>query len=371
MARLGSIRTAWLGLAALLAGAAPGRAAADITFGLAAPLTGPETRIGAEMKQGMAAAIAEVNAQGGVLHQKLVLAAEDDGCDAKLAVAAATRLVERGIRFVFGDFCSAATLPASYVYAESGTLQITAAADTSITQQGYDGLFRLAGSDDQQGRVLADFVAERFAGKPVALLTGRSAYGGALAVGFRAEHAAQGQTTITIDQPIGPGTRDFADIIRRMKESGTEIVVFAGDPLDLARLVRQSAEAGLKLPYVSGSAVGDPQFWEAAGAGGEGTLFACPADAASLPSARDAVEQLQAHGIAPEGLTLYGYVAVQLFAGAIDRAQSVEPEAVAAELQKGNLATALGEISFSESGDNAAPDWHLCRWTGGHTQYVN
>jgi branched-chain amino acid transport system substrate-binding protein len=348
--------------------AVPGPALADITLGLAGPLSGGSAQAGAEMKLGMEAAIADVNAQGGVLHQKLALAAEDDACDAKQAVAAAKRQVERGIHFVFGPYCSAATLPASFVYADSGTLEITLSSDPGITEQGYDGLFRLTGRDDQQGKLLADVVAVRLAGKRVALLADRSFYGTGLAAAFRTEAAAQGRVPLILDQAIDAGAKDFTKLVGRLKAAGAEAVVYAGAPADLGLLVKQAAEAGVRPQFLSGNELGNHEFWDVAGSSADGTLFTFTAEAASLPSAHEAAERLQARGVNPQGYTLYAYAAVQLYAGAIDRAQSLDPEAVAAELRKGGFATVLGEISFNAAGDNATPNWRLYRWSNGRFQ---
>ena len=366
MARRGTI----FGTLALLAALGGGPALADVTLGLAAPLSGSAAHIGEEMKLGMTAAIADLNARGGILHQKVALDVQDDGCEAKQAVAAASRLVEHKVSFVFGHYCAAAALPASYLYAESGALAVTIASEPSVTEQGYDGLFRLAGRDDQQGKLLADFLTRRFAGKRVAVLAERSAYGSDLAAAVRAGLARRNKVETALDLPIDAGTKDFSRLIAQLKEARVDAVLYAGSPAAMAALVKQAAAAGLKPQFLSGNALGDRQFWDASGDGAEGTLFTFMADATTLPSAHDVVAQLQTRGIDPQGYTLYGYAAVQLYAAAIERAQTLDPEAVALEFAKGSLVTVLGEISFNDSGDNAAPDWRLYRWSNGRYRYA-
>lgn len=365
---------AWRGTAcaslALLAALGARPALADVTLGLAAPLSGSAAPIGEQMKLGMTAAIADLNAHGGILHQKVALDSQDDGCEAKQAVAAASRLVEHKVSFVFGHYCAAAALSASYLYAEAGALAITIASEPSVTEQGYDGLFRLAGRDDQQGKLLADFLTRRFAGKRLALLAERSAYATDLAASLRAGLARRNQVEIALDLPVDAGTKDFSRLIAQLKEARPDAVLYAGSPAAMAALVKQAAAVGLKPQFLSGNALGDRQFWDASGDSAEGTLFTFMADATTLPGAHDVVGQLQARGIDPQGYTLHGYAAVQLYAAAIERAQTLDPEAVALEFAKGSLVTVLGEISFNESGDNAAPDWRLYRWSNGHFRYA-
>jgi branched-chain amino acid transport system substrate-binding protein len=366
MGRLGT----GFGTLALLAALGGSPALADVTLGLAAPLSGSAAHIGEEMKLGMTAAIADLNAHGGILHQKVALDSQDDGCEAKQGVAAASRLIEHKVSFVFGHSCAAAALPASYVYAENGALAITIASEPSVTEQGYDGLFRLAGRDDQQGKLLADFLSRRFTGKRLALLAERSAYGTDLAAALRAGLARRNQVETVLDLPVDAGTKDFSRLIAQLEDARADAVLYAGSPAAMATLVKQAAAAGLKPQFLSGNALGDRQFWSASGDSAEGTLFSFMADATSLPSAHDVVGQLQARGIDPQGYTLYGYAAVQLYAAAIERAQTLDAEAVALEFAKGSLVTVLGEISFNDNGDNAAPDWRLYRWSNGRYRYA-
>jgi branched-chain amino acid transport system substrate-binding protein len=359
----------FLGLAAFLAVAGltgPCPARADITIGLAGPLTGSNAAVGTEMRLGMEGAVQEINNQGGVLHQKLVLTSEDDACDDALAVAAAKRLVERNVRFVVGHYCSGATLLASPIYADVGTLEITLSSNAAITEQGFDGLFRIAGRSDQQGRILADYLETNFTGKRVAILADRSVYGVGLAAAVRPQIAERGKVTLAVDLSIDAGTKDFSTIIDRLKETGVEAVVLATYPTEGGLIAKQASAAGLKLQFVAGSTFSNHLYWEVAGSSGEGTIFVFVADGTKMPSARDAVEKLRAHNIDGQGYTLYAYAAVQLFADAIERAQSIEPEAVDGELQKGGLTTVLGDITIDENGDNLTPNWHLFRWTGSH-----
>lgn len=362
-------RATLLFLAALLLG--PSASYADIVIGMAGPLTGDSAPVGAEMKSGLEAAIADINATGGVLHQKLVLSAEDDACDPRQALVAARRLVERGIRFVFGHYCSATTLVASSVYADSGTLEITTSGSPLITQQGFDGLFRITGRDDQQGLILARYLAAHFSGQRVAILAERSLLGSGLSSAVRTAIAQQGGVAIVFDQAVDIGTKDFSVVIQRLAETKAVAVVYAGYATQVGLLVKQSVEAGLKLQFLSGAGLAHRPFWTSSGPAGEGTIYTAITEAATLQSARSTAERLQAQGIGTQGYTLYAYAAVQLFAQAIERAQSTEPDKVDAELEKGNLPTVLGDYSFDETGDNSRPAWRLYRWTNGKTEYVD
>ena len=142
-----------LALAAGLSVAATARA--DINVAVVGPLTGGYASFGEQMKAGAELAVADINAAGGVLGQKLNLIAADDACDPKQAVAVANKLAGDKAVFVAGHFCSGSSIPASAVYAEEGIIQISpASTNPKLTdERPGDNIFRVCGRDDQQGSV--------------------------------------------------------------------------------------------------------------------------------------------------------------------------------------------------------------------------
>ena len=112
-----SIKTmiATAALAAALGTATPARA--ETVLGLALGLSGSVAALGEQARRGAEAAVAAVNAQGGVLGEPVRLEVGDDACDPKQAVSVANRMVTSGIKIVLGHLCSGASIAASDVYA--------------------------------------------------------------------------------------------------------------------------------------------------------------------------------------------------------------------------------------------------------------
>ena len=124
---------------------------AEVRIGLAAPLSGPDAVFGAELRNGVEQAVADINAAGGVLGQKLIIVAGDDRGELKQALAVANRFVAEKICLVVGHFQSSLTLAASEIYADHAVLDITpSATNPQITERGLDLMFRTCGRDDQQ-----------------------------------------------------------------------------------------------------------------------------------------------------------------------------------------------------------------------------
>ena len=73
--------------------------------------------------------------------------------------------------FVVGHWCSHASIPASKVYEAAKILMITpGSASAKLTDEGGPNVFRVYGRDDRQGAMVADYLAEHWAGKGIAIL---------------------------------------------------------------------------------------------------------------------------------------------------------------------------------------------------------
>jgi branched-chain amino acid transport system substrate-binding protein len=358
-------------LSAALLGWALGASAAfaeDITFALVGPMTGQLASIGDQFKVGAEAAVAAINAKGGVMGRQIKLAVEDDVCDPKQAVSVANRIVANGIKFVDGHACSGSSIPASAVYAESAVLMMSPASSNpqftdDAAAKGWPTIMRLYTRDDAQGAFIGPWIAEKFKSKNVVVLHDKSAYGQGAADAVKATMNAGGLNEI-LYEGVNAGEKDYSALVTKLKDLKAEVVYFGGYHPEAGLILRQAAEAGFKFQLIMPDSIATPEFWQIAGPAGEGTLFVFPADPQGRPEAKEAVEAIRAKGFVPEGFTLFAYAVIEAFAQGIERAGSDDPMKVAEALKSGEpINTVVGPIVFDEKGDikNAAYDinvWH-------------
>ena len=100
-------------------------AGAEILIGVATALTGPVAWEGASDQVGAEHAVANLNATGGVLGERIQTILVDDACAADQAIVAARKLIDADVVAVIGHHCSAASIPASQLYAKAGILMIS------------------------------------------------------------------------------------------------------------------------------------------------------------------------------------------------------------------------------------------------------
>src|SRR5689334_4363051 len=193
-------------------------ALADITIATVGPITGSLAALGEQYKRGAEMAVADINAAGGVNGEKLVLEIGDDACDPKQAVNVANQLASKGVKFVAGHFCSGSSIPASKVYEEEGILQITpASTNPKFTEEGGWNVARVCGRDDAQGKVAGAFLAKMYAGKKVAIVDDKSAYGKGLADETRKAMNAAGLKEV-LNESVNAGEKDYSALVSKLKD---------------------------------------------------------------------------------------------------------------------------------------------------------
>ncbi|MDQ0321158.1 branched-chain amino acid transport system substrate-binding protein [Pararhizobium capsulatum DSM 1112] len=340
---------------------------ADITIGLVAPLTGPVAAYGAQVKNGAEAAVAEINKNGGILGEQVVLKLADDAGEPKQGVSAANQLVGEGIHFVVGPVTSGVAIPASDVFAENGVLMVTPTATApDLTARGLTNVLRTCGRDDQQAEVAAAYVLKTFKDKKVAVIHDKGAYGKGLADAFKGAINAGGITEVLYDS-VTPGDKDFSALITRLKAEGVEAIYFGGYHPEGGLLARQLHDLQVNATIIGGEGLSNTEFWAIGNESAAGTIFTNASDALKNPDSAAAVKVLEAAGIPPEAFTLNAYAAVEVLKAGIEKAGSAEDAAaVTTVLKTGEpIATAIGKLTYGETGDLTSPSFSLFKWENG------
>ena len=347
-------------------GLAPVRA--EIVIAMAGPMTGAYAWMGEQNKRGVEAAVAEINAGGGLLGQSVRVIVGDDACDPGQAVAVANKLAHDGVVFVAGHYCSHASIPASKVYEQNGILMISpASTNPRLTDEGGENVFRVAGRDDLQGEIAGDYLADQWAGKAIAILHDQTTYGKGLAEETRKQLNERGITEAMFEA-FTPGESDYSALVSKMQAAGIEVFYVGGYSAEAALILRQARTRGYDAQLVSGDGIVTEDFWLIAGPAGEGALMTFFPDARGNPEAASAVDAFRARGYEPEGYTLHAYAAVQVWAQAVEKAGTLELATVIEALRDGRFDTVLGALDFDEKGDVTTPSfvwyvWHDGRYT--------
>jgi branched-chain amino acid transport system substrate-binding protein len=357
-------------LFALALSLAASAARADIVVGVAGPMTGSNAAFGEQFRRGAERAIADLNAKGGVLGERLRLVVGDDACDPKQAVSVANDMASRGAVFVAGHYCSSSSIPASDVYAESGIIQISPASTASeFTERKLSNVFRVCGRNDAQGPLAADYVADHFKGKRVAVVDDKSTFGKGVADEFRRALNAKGVKE-QLDDSIIAGERDYSSLVTKLKQARIDVLYFGGYHPEAGQIVRQMRAQNVSTVLVGADSLVTDEFWSITGPAGEGTLLTFGPDPRLNPANAVLVQAFRAARYEPEAYTLYTYAAIQAWAAAAGKAGSTDSVKVSATLKANSFDSAMGKIGFNSKGDVTAPGYVLYVWRNGKYVYA-
>ena len=346
-------------------------AQAEIIIATAGPMTGQYASLGEQMARGAGLAVQDINAAGGVLGEQVKIIVGDDVCDPRQAVSVANQMVNDGVVFMAGHFCSRSSISASQVYTEEDILQISpASTNPALTDDGGENVYRVCGRDDQQGLIAAQYLADNYSGANIAIIHDKTDYGKGLADATLAalNHAGVSET---LYEAYTAGESDYSALVSKLKAENIDVLYVGGSHTEAGLIVRQMREQGLDTQLISGDALVTDEYWLITGAAGEGTLMTFEPDPRNFPEAVQVVAKSRAQGYEPEGFTLYTYAAIQVWAQAAEIAGTTDLEEMMEALNSTTFNTVIGDITFNGNGDILQPAYVWYEWSDGTYSEIN
>ena len=321
-----------------------------IRIGAAGPMTGDQSKMGIDLKNAVELAVAEWNAKGGVLGKKIEVLVGDDQADPKQAVSIANKFINQKAVALVGHWNSSCSIPASEYYDKANMVMISpATTNPKLTRQGFKRVFRVCGTDDQQGSIAAQFALTVLKPKRVAVIHDKTAYGQGLADFF--QKSLGSAVEVVYYGGIVQRDPDYKAVLTAIKEKRPEAYFFGGIYPEAARLVRQAKEVGLAAPMITGDGVYDPTFINIAGKAAEGTYVTFGKDASGLATAKSFNANYRARYGEPGPYSIYAYDAANIILTAIKDTGSTDGATVAGFIAKSAFKGAFGDISFDRNGD--------------------
>lgn len=350
-----------VGAVAIAALAGPRDAVAEILVGYAGPLTG-ETALGSEgIQNGVELAVAELNAVGGVLGQKVTLDLADDYCDAEQALAAARKLVADGVAVVIGHICSGTAIPASLIYEAAGIPLIALAANPVLTGRGLRLTLRVAPRDDVNAEFSAEHMVRQLGAKRIAIVHDSRVYGRGLAEMTR-RYLEELGTPPVLFEAAQPGQLVFADLIQRLRGAEIDVLYYGGYPREIGLLRRQMGEAGFNPVTITSGANSSEEYDLIAGKAAEGTLVVADRPFNTTEFSRFEASLRATYRMDADLRVTRGYASVMIWAQAVAAAGTTDGLAVAQALRSGTFDVFGIEASFDSEGNMQGPLGEAALW---------
>lgn len=240
--KLATLSTAALALTA-------GAALAEVRIGAVVELSGGGAPAGTNYFDGAMIAIDEINANGGILGEPVVVVSYDTQTDPATSRALVQKAIDEGAFAILGTVYSSSTIVNMMVAQQAGVPQIVGAEAPNITAQGNPFVFRTAYGAQKGIPALTSYFKDTLGAKTVAVAWVNNEFGKGGHDVFVAEMKTAGINVVS-DVPSEAGAADFAADIARIKESGADAVFVYLHEEESARFLREARKQELAAPLV-------------------------------------------------------------------------------------------------------------------------
>lgn len=240
-------------------------ASGEIRIGAVLSATGPASFLGDPEVKTLEMLVEEVNANGGVNGEELVLIHYDDSGDANLARTLATRLIEDDeVEAVIGGSTTGTTMAVVPLFEENEIPFISLAGGVSIIDPVKEWVFKTPHTDRMACEsIFTDLNALGLS--QVGLISGQGGFGSSM----RAQCIDVAPTygvDIVADETYGPRDSDMTPQLTRIASTeGVEAVVNAGFGQGPAIVTRNYAQLGIEFPFYQSHGVASDAYIDLAG----------------------------------------------------------------------------------------------------------
>ena len=315
-------------------------ASGPFKVGFPIPLTGPYGTEALDQQAGAELAIAEINADGGVMGRKVELIVRDTKLKAAEAARRAKELLEaEKVELISGCLSASNQLAVNQLAKEHGVPYVSVSQANEITQRQDNSVYTYheAMNPHMTTQAVGEWVGKNF-GKRWYYLTSDYAYGWQMTDGFKRKGKEFGAVDVgETKHPLG--TSDYSSYMPRILAAKPDVLLLNNFGKDQLNSIKQATAFGLKkkmqliCPIILMSArIG--AGWEAYDGVAGGTSFDWGLD---IPTSKKFVSSFQKmHGRPPIDYAGYAYGGIKEMLMAIIRAKSQDPVAIAEAIEGRN-----------------------------------
>lgn len=354
-----------------------------IEVGASIPLTGKFGSLGSQVKVGYDYAIADINADGGVFVAEygtkipLRLTSYDDESDPTKAVNNLEKIFSEQEIVAYLGGAASGMHAATTAIAEKNKVPYLGVSFAwwNIHQRGYKYLFSPFPKSPDQARdvfkALNEMVPEGEKPTKVAIFQEKTDWGNELGGLFKADAKPAGYDVVYYAE-YAPGTTDFSTLILDAKKAEADTLLGMPSTPDGMAIVKQMSELGWTPKFTLLVRAPDAATWgENLGtAGDEVTMFAGWHFGEKFPGVEEINAKHQADFNRPADILVGpAYACVQVLADAINRAGTLDRDAIRDAIAATNMMTVIGQTSFNADGTGNVLN-PLVQWQSGKMELV-
>jgi branched-chain amino acid transport system substrate-binding protein len=227
---------------------------AEIPFGLTTALTGNLALLGTQARNGVEFAVDEINAAGGIAGKKIALKTEDTGASSTDALNAMNRVIEGKPLIIFGSMISPHVFAQTENVTKSETPFLVAATNAKVTAQGSKWLFRTHVHDGQLATLIPEYLVKSLGKTKPGIMAVADDYGLGASKGIQAALTNLNVTAAAVTS-YAPSDKDMSAQLLQIKDSGADSLILFGRPADVALVMKQMGDLGIKLTTIGNASL--------------------------------------------------------------------------------------------------------------------
>ena len=331
-------------------------ATARINIALIAPKAEEFAKQGKQLIDGAKHAVDEINSSGGLLGKKVKLITIDDQCNDSIAISTAqmiTILKENKIDLVIGPYCANSFAEVADIYAKAKIFQIIpTTVNYSQAKVIKKGLVKMLGYNLQQSKAFFDFYNREFAGKKIALIYNKDFTESKEDIdAIVEEFGKHGKSVVLKTYDYAQTNKDYYDLAEIIRNDGNEIAFVLGHEKNIRKMAKALKEENEDFIIFTNKYAAGERFFSYLEDLAEDTYFLELQGQGDDPEFAETLVKLRLRGFDIDGLSLYGYSAVNLWKTLVTRARSFSYDKLSAEINNKNIKTEFGYKMFN----NGAP----------------
>ncbi|MFO1161350.1 MAG: ABC transporter substrate-binding protein [Reyranellaceae bacterium] len=319
-------------VAGLLVGPGHGRAQ-DVAIPTIVELSGAGAVSGTMFKNGVALAVDEINAKGGILGKKIKLEVVDTASDPGKARAAFQRALDDKPIAIFGPIYSGSVSATLKLTNEAEVPQIMGGEAGPLTAQGSKYLFRTSFGQNVSMPKIANYLRDGIKAKSVAVVFVNNDFGKGGRDAIVKELAAR-DIKVVADISTESGQADFAADVIKVKGANADAIFVYLNEEESARFLREAKKQGLNKPLIGETTLLGQKVIELAGDAANGVKghVGLSVDA-PVPAIQEFGKKYEAkYGSKPDHNGVKGYIAPYMIKAAAEKAGKLDAKAIAAAL---------------------------------------
>lgn len=330
----------------------------DLVIGVIGSQTGPAAYLGTGQKRAIDLAVAQLNASGGVLGRKLSVTYRDDGGTPEQAVAQARSLVSKSdIPVIMGASTTATSQGVEPIIMAAKRIYFPGSAVPSlIDAHKYPYAFRGYETSELDVEAGIKYLQTQHYSK-IAIFSSNDTYGATELAAFTPALKSAG-LNVVVKEKYNTGQSDFTPLASKAKSAGADVtMLLSAVPADQANIAKALIAAGASPSIISFATVLSKQFKDLAGSAGNkvvGVMYKSltyEASGTAPQQTLDWLNDLKKSGDISGDLLIvdaYWYDMVKVWADAVKRAGSTEPDEVKAALEQTSKFNGIsGSITFT------------------------